>query len=308
MKLLQGFNEQLITAQDGYDLHALQYLPPQPMAQVVVVHGRNECLLKYQELLLELKAQNFAVTVYDHRGQGFNQRLTDHHDKCHIDSFAQYANDLATVLMATASKIPTFVLACSMGCTVTLQYIKEHIPTLHLAGIILIAPFLGIKQHIPEAILRLICKVKCRCSSSQQWLLGKEPFHAKVLGVDANTSDAHRHNEYYQLYQTYPQATLGGLTNGWLLAALQAIDKLQHEAWSIPIPALFIIAQNDNMVSPSKAHRFVQKHQYDNPHIQCLTIPHSLHDILLEQDAMRQPAVDALLTFMQQFAKEIVHA
>ena len=45
---------------------------------IVISSGRTECMLKYKEVVFELTKEGYSVYIFDHRGQGFSDRLTRH--------------------------------------------------------------------------------------------------------------------------------------------------------------------------------------------------------------------------------------
>ncbi len=74
-----------------------------PKATVVVVNGRTESYLKYQELAYELTQQGYQVLMFDHRGQGLSTRLTDNPHKGHIEDFQQYVDDMHQLISRLCS-------------------------------------------------------------------------------------------------------------------------------------------------------------------------------------------------------------
>ena len=61
---------------------------------IVLVTGRTESYLKYQELAFDLYHQGYNVYIIDHRGQGLSQRLLKDNHKGYVKIFDDYAHDL----------------------------------------------------------------------------------------------------------------------------------------------------------------------------------------------------------------------
>src|SRR3990167_5314402 len=65
----QTVTPQQLKLSDDSILHYVLITPAQPKATVVVVNGRTESYMKYQELAYELTQQGYQVLMFDHRGQ-----------------------------------------------------------------------------------------------------------------------------------------------------------------------------------------------------------------------------------------------
>ena len=86
----------------GADLRAARFDPDPSVARrgvCVVLNGQTEFIEKYFEVIDELRGRGFAVATMDWRGQGGSSRLlTDDHRKSFITDFAEYDQDLDTLL------------------------------------------------------------------------------------------------------------------------------------------------------------------------------------------------------------------
>jgi lysophospholipase len=292
----------LITT-DGIKLQELQYMPIAPIAHVLLVLGKNECLLKYNELAENLASFKIAVTVYDHRGQGFSDRILENKDKCHINSFMQYVDDLEFIIKNNSLNIPTFIIAISMGAAITLRFLKEKLLPINLYGVIFISPFLGIKAPIPISILKVLLKLKSFITTKDSYFYRNDTFKPRIFGVNANTHDQKRHDAYFNLYKKYPNARLGGMTNQWLYEVLNNISILTNEKWELPVPTLFIIANNDNIVNSNRSKNFVMKHNQDPFKPKMKIINNSFHDLLLEKDEIQSIAIKTINDFISSLLK-----
>lgn len=302
MNQLLPQNNQIKT-KDLYTIQELLYRPKDSIAHVIIVHGKNECLYKYSEFIDELVNKKIAVTVYDHRGQGFSDRILPNHDKCHINTFTEYTDDLELLIKNNNLPIPTFIIAISMGAAVTLRYLKDYKISYPLAGVILVSPFLGIKTFLPHFVLKLITKIKTLLSSATSYFYFKDTYKPRIFGINANTHDEIRHNRYFDLYNKHPEAKLGGMTNSWLIAAVDNIQLLNYTKWDLPVKTLIIASPTDNVVNYKSIIKFVNNHENDTNPPSFIPIQNSFHDILLEKDIYRNQAIKTIFDFILSLSK-----
>ncbi|MEM9999355.1 MAG: alpha/beta hydrolase, partial [Pseudomonadota bacterium] len=64
---------------------------------IILLHGRNEAIEKYDETISDLLARGFDVGTFDWRGQGRSDRLIADSRPGYIDRYEQYAVDLEHV-------------------------------------------------------------------------------------------------------------------------------------------------------------------------------------------------------------------
>ncbi len=102
---------------------------------ILIVNGRVESYLKYQELAWDLWRQGYSLYLIDHRGQGMSGRMLSDHDKGYVDQFDDYVLDLKQfhdqIIMAD-KPAKLFLLAHSMG--------GPSLPAIWSAGRMISAP------------------------------------------------------------------------------------------------------------------------------------------------------------------------
>lgn len=96
---------------------------------MILVNGCAENLLKWTELAYDFYRQGYDVLVFDHRGQGYSQRLLKDHDKGYIDEFRFYADDL-TLLVEKITSLYHYrsqhILAHSLGALISTYYLASR--------------------------------------------------------------------------------------------------------------------------------------------------------------------------------------
>ena len=63
---------------------------------MILVNGRAENMLKWTELAYDFYQQGYDVLLFDHRGQGYSQRIIP--QKGHLDEFRFYIDDMAKII------------------------------------------------------------------------------------------------------------------------------------------------------------------------------------------------------------------
>ena len=117
------------------------------------------------------------------------------------------------------------------------------------------------------------------------------------------TSDPERYARYIQIFEQYPDAQLGAPSIGWLQEALAVCAQLQQQSQLLQMPCLLLQASAEKIVSNRAQAQFAAK----QPQAELLSIPRARHQILLDQDACRTQAMQAIVGFFQRYIKTDLH-
>jgi lysophospholipase len=301
---------------------------------VVVVAGRTEGLVMYQELIRDLVANGYSVYIHDHRGQGFSQRLlTADTTMGYVDSFDHYVQDLAAfvagpVRAARAGKgRPLFLLAHSMGGAVSALYLEQQRDS-GIAAAALVTPMMapwtagasdaGLIDKLADAY----CDSYSLDVASFGWTLAEKyaeggPFDEQYAGVRAApagapndlTPSAVRFARHWQARNDArcdgddcgsPHAKVGGVSYRWFNQSCFASEQARGKAAAhIVVPVLLLQGEKDIVVKPSAQQEFCRHLNEGNGAGYCVgrTVRQALHSIFIEADAYRAPALERVLGF-----------
>ena len=300
---------------------------------VVLVAGRTEGLVMYQELIRDLVANGYSVYIHDHRGQGFSQRLLASDPTMgYVENFDDYVQDLAhfidgPVRAARAGRDrPLFLLAHSMGGAVSALYL-EHPRDSGIAAAALVTPMMapwadsapgaGLVSKAADAY----CDGYAVDVAGFGWLLGDKyadgaPFDEQYAAVRAAppgtpndlTHSALRFARHWQARNDArcegadcgaPNAKVGGLSYRWFNQACYASELARSQAGQIGMPVLLLQGENDTVVKPSAQQEFCRNLNNARGSGYCVgrTVKMALHSLFIEADAYRAPALQRVLGF-----------
>lgn len=276
---------------DGLVLRVAHWLPSAEAAcrgTVVVLPGRSEFIEKYAEVVADLLARRFAVAVIDWRGQGASGRLLADRRRGHVGSFEDYRTDLAACtgqVLRPFCPPPFFALAHSMGGAIALDAAARG--DAPFARIVLSAPMLDIwGLRLPRGA-RATAAWATRLGRGRAYIPGgsgrswmSQPFAGNVL-----TSDPRRYAAFNALAVAAPDYVIGAPTLGWLHAAFRTMDWLAQSdvLQRITIPVLAVACGADRVVDTAATERTVARIKGGRT----ITIPHALHEVLMERDVYR---------------------
>lgn len=267
-----------------------------------MLHGRGEFIEKYGEVIGELVGQGWAIWTMDWRGQGLSSRLLRNAHKGHVEDFEDYLDDLdafvARFVAPNPAKAPCFILAHSMGGHLTLRYLARH-PE-RFSGAVLSAPMVGVHAPAPEWVLELVLGLAARLGLGGLYLAGGDygpedrAFHSNLL-----TRDPVRFQQTQALIDENPQLAIGGLTVGWMVAALRSMRRLMapKTARSVTTPVLMVCAGHDQRVDNGPALELARR----LPNGRAEVIADAEHELMMERDVVR----DRFMALVQGFVSEI---
>lgn len=268
---------------------------------VVLLGGRAEFIEKQEETIAELNRRNFLVYAMDWRGQGLSSRLLRDRQKGHILTFSQYIEDLSVFMDTIVSPnavSPVFFLAHSMGGHIVLRYMIESDP--NAAAAVLVSPMIRIRTHsLPHGLVRRLACLAVRAGCAKRFIIGagrydpnRKPFKNNPL-----TSDWQRFADEGRKISENPDLAIGGVTYGWLCAALESIDSLlsSEAPYEMKTPVLIIGGSDERVVSLPAMQDFCSR----LANCRCVVINHARHELLKEAEPMRQAFWSEFDNFVQ---------
>jgi len=276
---------------------------------IVLLGGRSESYQKFRELIYDLYQQGYSVYCLDHRGQGMSDRLLKNLHKGHVEHFRDYVTDLKLFIdktMSPAQHSKQYLLCHSMGGAIGSLYLQSYHHDFNAA--VLASPMFGINfGQIP----RPIANVYSRAMHIVNKIIHTESFYAPGKGDFAHspfennqlTHSSLRFDLFRRSYGFHPQTQLGGPTINWLQQSIKACRRAIQYAGDIKTPTLILQAGGDEVVLAEAQQQFCQalshEHNQHQP-TQPVLIPGAAHELFLETDIFRIPALTVALNY---FAK-----
>ncbi|MEM0900574.1 MAG: alpha/beta hydrolase [Pseudomonadota bacterium] len=247
-----------VTTPDGFKLRTVTFTSTKRphKGTIVLLHGRNEALEKYDHVFARLVSSGFDVVSFDWRGQGRSTRFFKDVRRGHVDHFEQYATDIETVFTGVAlpdTRPPFHLLAHSTGALAALYTAPRLIN--RLKRIVLASPLLSLAdRRLTTEQLHTISSAFCFLGAGKMYAGGgpvgsrRLKFPTNLLTTDLDTFERNR-----ELLLPEKGLGLGGPTFGWVRAVTDAIATvLDHNHLAqIHIPTLLIGAGGDRIVSAS---------------------------------------------------------
>lgn len=265
-----------------------------PKGTVIVLPGRREFVEKYYETIADLQDRGFVAVVLDWRGQGGSGRPLPNQNKNHVESFDILARDFRDFVAHAAEKRfpkPWTVIAHSMGAHLFLKALLLF-PDLQkrIDKAVLTAPMMGINfSPLPTALVRWLierARKKGRMTAYATFQKDYGSIYKGPKAMEKLTSDQGRFEDEAWLLQRKPQLGLGGVTYGWLDAALKSMKELNASdlAGRITMPMIVIIPGTEKVVDNKATEAFVKKLRNAN----IVRIQEARHEILKENDRIRK--------------------
>lgn len=294
------FTEQFWSAPDGTRIrYAWLSATSAVKGTVLILQGRREFIEKYAELTSEWRAKGYHVGLLDWRGQGGSGRMLENSHKSHVISFDDYRNDLDKLyqlFFKLNQEGPLIVLGYSMGGFIALDWLLKNKPP--VSALILVAPMLvlPVPGWLNEAT-HLVAKSACTLGYATSYIPGEQDYipHQHPFENNLLTSDFSRYSLITTYFAEKPHLAIGGVTYGWLDAAMRGLDSLHKRLNQVATPCLTLCGGQDKVIPHTELKRWIPT----IPNVIEKIYPQARHDILSETDDIRQAVwqdIDEFLT------------
>lgn len=256
---------------------------------IVLIQGRAETWYKYLPLMYELYNKGYNVFTFDHVGQGASYRYVIQNFS-YIENFDDYTYFTKKFLEYFGLTDP-IIIANSMGCAIAINLLKAD--DVKPQKIVLISPMIKIKLNfLPFFLVKTISRIMNFFRPlSPVW--GQKEYTKPIFEKNYKTHSLSRFNFYHNIYEKYPNLSIGGVTWKWLFESI----KNEINFIDCPnIPFLIFIAQNDVIVDNKAIKSFIKRSNASIQHYEC---KNSFHDILNEIDEIRINVINKIIDYIE---------
>jgi acylglycerol lipase len=220
----------MLKTTNGVNLYTKNYLTPNAVANVLIVHGLGEHCLRYAHVAKALNDIGTNVYTFDLRGHGQSEG-----ESVLIKNIDEYCEDVENVYKTIPKDKPFFILGHSMGGLITLKFLLFSKPT-DIRGVVLTGP--AIKEgddinFVTKTIIQILGKIA-----------------PKMQTVKLKPESISRDTNEVQKYITDPMVYSGGTKAGLGLALLNAISDVKTRFENFKYPVLIMHGEADKITNP----------------------------------------------------------
>lgn len=286
---------------------------PQGGPGIVLSNGRTENMKKYQEVIFDLFNNGFQVFALDHRGQGYSGRepdlATGQHDPNwqigDVESFNHYVDDLKqfvdTVTKAAGAE-KLFLLGHSMGSAIAALYLARHADDFEAA--VLVSPM----HRANMGVEFLVCggaRIATAIGLGRKAFPGMPQYRKTNPAGNRLSQSAVRVRWFNQFPELEPKLKIGPASHRWLTEACRLARQFPQRAGAVKTPLLILQAGNEQIVHNDAQNIFCDAVNAETPGLCRLQpIADAKHEILMERDIYRTPAIIAILDFFNARLRE----
>ncbi|KYG62260.1 alpha/beta hydrolase [Bdellovibrio bacteriovorus] len=255
---------------------------PNARGTVIINHGQGEHSESYHRLIKAFENDQWSFYGWDLRGHGRSEGR-----RGYVAQFDDYCKDykifLDMVLKNEKVKQGPVILFChSMGALIELKTLLRN-PDIRCDGIVVSSPLLGVSVPVPvykskgAVILNSLLPTITMGNELTNDMLTRDPDVIREF-----EQDALRHNR---------------ISPGAFLGFLESFEYVLPRANEIKKPALFVIAENDPVVSSFEAKKFYDKLGSQKKEI--YIYPEAKHEVV--NDIMRTTVFADIKKFLDGF-------
>jgi lysophospholipase len=263
---------------DAATLYLQGWIPADPQALLVIVHGLGEHSGRHSEAAANLSSRGIACYAFDLRGHGRSSG-----PRGHVVHFSDYTQDLERIIEKVGERhkeLPFFLLGHSFGGLILLDALLSG-RARKAQGVILSSPFLGVPPGLrPSGPLRTLAR-----TLSAVW-----PTLSFPNRVDPNdlSHDPAVGREYAQ-----DPLVVRSVSARWFTETEAALLRVRASASNLQVKVLLLYAGADRIVDPCATQAFVDA--APAAFLESTCYPELFHEIL------REPEKDKVLEEIRTF-------
>jgi lysophospholipase len=290
-RLLKGTEVFAVRTKDKFRIRAMTApaLGKQLKGTVVFLNGRADFVERYFETMSEVQQRGFHIAGFDWRGQGGSQRLLKDHWRGHIRSFREYDEDLRAVMDSVVLKNcpgPYYAIGHSTGGHVLLRALSRQT---WFAKAMVTSPLMELQYgRWPKSLAFMIAAMATAFGLGWVYLPGHKqiPFLLRHFEDNPLSSDRKRWTRDVRTLEEHPNLGIGGPTFAWFVATILSLKDLhkRRRTQGLNCPVMMLLAGRERVVDNKAAYRYVAS----MPGVSVATVQQSLHEMMLESDAIRK--------------------
>jgi lysophospholipase len=288
-------------APDGWQIRTAVWHAPKPRSTLIFLNGRGDFIEKYAETCRDWSAAGHSVLTWDWRGQGLSGRMFDETARTHLASFDPLVADACKLLTAPAfARLPQpwFLVGHSLGGHLAVRILHEA-QSLFVRAVLL-APMLGLNTGpvSPHLLARLV-RMLVAAGQGRRFAVGQTPYGSVTRSSFRQqrlTSDGMRFRQESDAIDANPALAVGGVTFGWVQAALQSIATVSAPGFleSVTLPVLALLAGREHIVDSAVAETLLKR----LPNGTTTWIDGAAHEMLRERDDIRDNVLGRISDFL----------
>ncbi|MCH9781048.1 MAG: alpha/beta hydrolase [Alphaproteobacteria bacterium] len=273
----------------------------EPKGTVILLGGRTEYIEKHAETIERFLDAGYDVWSMDWRGQGRSTRLLPDRNKGYVRSMQDFADDFIVfanriVQWRGAKK---FVVVHSMGGHAVERALISPGWDVSLDGVVLSGAMMRINLPLSRGLSNVLSASADRVGLDHFYGPGQgDPdLDAERFETNSVTFDERRFWGPWLYEAMYPDLLLGGVTWGFLAAALGSSEEMfaPRVPESIPIKHLLLLGSDETVVLPAAIHEWAMR----LPKAQLVEYPEARHELLHERDPVYNKVITDVLEFFR---------
>jgi alpha-beta hydrolase superfamily lysophospholipase len=256
------------------ELFRRAWLPDEPVARALVVHGFAEHCGRYEHLATWLASRGVAVHAFDHQGHGRSSG-----PRCYVRRFSDFLDDVERGLAFAredGADLPVFVIGHSMGGLITASLAVERKP--EVAGFVLSGA--ALRPPVP-------------LSTARRWMLAVLRRLAPRLAFPSGLDPAALSTDPAVVHAYLDDPLVERRISSSLAAELfAAMDRTSSRGDAVERPLLALHGEDDAICAPDGSRTFATGARHGS----YLGFPGMRHEIFNEPQ--RERVYETMLGWM----------